>query len=109
MKHYLLPEGYLEGLEEGILAQLESRIKQAPIPKPVSWWTKAKPSLYLAASFVGLWLCFKGLDYVRQGLSTSMEQLADIEDSYLNYYEEYAEEVVAEELTQDWIEAIDIQ
>lgn len=92
MAHYHIPEGYMEGLSDRIMARIgESHIDTTREEK-ISWWTKAKPSLYLAASFVGLFLCFKGVMLVQEqtrGVEASQEMIAS-DDAYIRYYEDYA-------------------
>ncbi len=92
MQHYRVPEGYMEGLSERIMARISESHVQTIREEKISWWTKAKPSLYLAASFVGLFLCFKGVMLVQErtrGTEASQEMIAS-DDAYVRYYEDYA-------------------
>lgn len=92
-------------MQQCITSRLEEVAqKQRNSTKSIRWWHKLKPSLYLAASFVGLFLCFKSFAYIQTSLQDNNTHIADIEDSYLSYYEEYAERLVTEELESDWRE-----
>lgn len=91
MQHYRVPEGYMEGLSESIMARIAERAVRPVAEAPVSWWTKAKPSLYLAASFVGIFLAFKGV-MLLQPKASETEIIAEMDtndDAYLRYYEDY--------------------
>lgn len=90
-QHYRVPEGYMEGLSESIMARIAEQTVRPVAEPPVSWWVKAKPSLYLAASFVGIFLAFKGV-MLLQPQPAETEIIADVDDSddaYLLYYEDY--------------------
>ncbi|MDO4692370.1 MAG: hypothetical protein Q4A64_05825 [Porphyromonadaceae bacterium] len=94
-KHYTTPEGYLEGLTERIMAGLPEE-ETTPI-QPVSWWVKAKPIIYLAASFAGLYYGFKAVNSFAPQPQTEqvVQQVADagkqVEDDYLLYLQDYGE------------------
>lgn len=60
---FKVPEGYMEGLSEQVMKQLPERSSQEE--KVVSFSDKVRPWLYLAASFVGLILLFKGISMVK--------------------------------------------
>lgn len=101
-EHYSVPDGYFDGLTARIMANIP---EEDPVEKPqsISWWKKVKPSLYLAASFVGLLLCFKGMAYVteptqlgRQAQATR-EVVPDADAEYISYYEDYATRLVGNE------------
>lgn len=92
MQHYRVPEGYMEGLSEHIMACIATEAACPVATPPVSWWTKLKPSLYLAASFVGIFLAFKGV-MLLQPQTGEAEIIAESEmgdDAYFRYYEDYA-------------------
>ncbi|WP_455161963.1 hypothetical protein [Tannerella forsythia] len=57
---FRVPEGYMEGLPERIMAGLPERPQQKE-NQAVSMAEKMRPWLYLAASFIGLLLIFKGI------------------------------------------------
>ena len=61
---FTVPEGYFEGLTN----QVMERLPEKPLPeyktKPVTWWDKAKPSVYLAAMFAGAAIIIKVLGYM---------------------------------------------
>lgn len=51
---FKVPENYFAQFNEEIMNRLPE--KEIVVPKPVSMWHKAKPWVYLAAMFVGLYL-----------------------------------------------------
>lgn len=61
---FRVPEGYMEGLTDQIMARLPERPQQKET-KVVSMADKMRPWLYLAASFIGLLLIFKGISGYR--------------------------------------------
>lgn len=107
MKHYALPEGYLQNMQVQIMSNLNREHLHTSV-KPTSWWLKLKPSLYLAASFIGLWIGFKGLMHFQNSLHTQQDKMVDIEDSYLRYYEDYAEMLLTEEAQWAWGEELEM-
>lgn len=102
--HYTTPEGYMQGLSRDILSQIE-RVESHQImsPERVSLWLKLKPSLYLAASFVGLFLGFK-VFFAWQG---EIREEA-LEESYLSYYEDYAAQLLDRDLDYDYEDEISL-
>ncbi|MBO7418565.1 MAG: hypothetical protein J6U14_06475 [Bacteroidaceae bacterium] len=61
---FTVPEGYFEGLTNRVMDSLPEK----PIPeyktRPLTWWDKAKPSVYLAAMFVGAAIIIRVLGYI---------------------------------------------
>lgn len=107
MAHYSTPTGYIEGLHQQIMAKVESRSPKESEPStPTSLWTKLKPSLYLAASFVGLLLSFQAFLYIQETIqnkddaSIAQDNSREVEstDGYANYYEDYMARVVANDI-----------
>lgn len=105
MRHFGCPEGYPEGLTEAILASVKEHSReQEQAIQPTTWWTKLKPSLYLAASFVGLFLAFKGLNALKDTLyAPSVDVAIQSDETYESYYEDYS----ARLWEQDWVEVAD--
>ena len=66
---FRVPEGYMEGLTDRIMARLPECPQQKET-KAVSMADKIRPWLYLAASFIGLLLIFKGIQRKRVQLLT---------------------------------------
>ena len=62
---FTVPDGYFEGLTNRVMDNLPEK----PVPeyklKPLTRWDKAKPSVYLAAMFVGAAIIIKVLGYMR--------------------------------------------
>lgn len=94
-KHYTTPDGYLDGLAQQIMAALpEQEVRPA---QPVGWWVKAKPIIYLAASFVGLYYGFKAVNSFTPEARVEQvaQQVADAgvqtEDDYWLYLQDYSE------------------
>lgn len=107
MAHYSTPTGYLEGLHQQIMACVESRPERAPeSPISTSLWAKMKPSLYLAASFVGLLLSFQAFLYLQEAIQDKADapiaqeesKEAEPTDVYANYYEDYMARVVVNDV-----------
>lgn len=55
---FRVPEGYFEGLNAKILAELPP-YPEAPKAVPMSMWQRVKPYVYLAAMFAGIWMMMK--------------------------------------------------
>lgn len=102
--HFATPERYFEGLNDRIMAGIDA-LPEAEIlgtqPVQISWWTKAKPSLYLAASFVGLFFAFKGVMMYQDYRAAEVAQTEQQEDAYTRYYEDYANRLVDNEVEHE--------
>lgn len=55
---FTVPEGYLEGLSESIMSKLPEPVRKVEA-KQITFFTRIKPWLYMAAMFAGLGLFFK--------------------------------------------------
>lgn len=102
---FRVPEGYFEGLTDRIMAALPEPSAEATQPPTVSLMDKVKPLLYLAASFLGMMLLFKGLSalrpadrtaertlFVQHATTGSPTVLTDDEADFLDYLEaQYAD------------------
>lgn len=55
---FAVPEGYMEGLTERIMTRLPEPVREKETPR-ITFYTRLKPLLYLAAVFAGLGLFFK--------------------------------------------------
>lgn len=106
MQHYSVPEGYFDRLNADIMERirLERAMPQAEqigeVKEPTSLWLKLKPSLYLAASFVGLFVAVKATMAVKDhylGESEAKVQVSRDNENYLKYYEDYASRLVHNE------------
>ena len=102
---FRVPEGYFEGLTDRIMAALPEPSAEATQPPTVSLMDKVKPLLYLAASFLGMMLLFKGLSalrpadraaertlFVQHATTAYPTVLTDDEADFLDYLEaQYAD------------------
>ncbi len=98
-KHFTIPEGYFESLEERIMAHIDAEpLPQEFVEEPKRnriIWQHLRPYLYLAASFVLTIGAFRGFQYVRSTYLATPEvemkaQSTDLED--LQYYQMLAGE-----------------
>ena len=109
---FRVPEGYMEGLTDRIMARLPECPQQKET-KVVSMADKIRPWLYLAASFIGLLLIFKGIqgervqkDHTADPLIVKMEApeaslnaISEEDQEFLEYLEaQYADELFLEEV-----------
>ena len=109
---FRVPEGYMEGLTDRIMARLPECPQQKET-KVVSIADKIRPWLYLAASFIGLLLIFKGIqgervqkDHTADPLLVKMEApeaslnaISEEDQEFLEYLEaQYADELFLEEV-----------
>lgn len=109
---FRVPEGYMEGLTDRIMARLPECPQQKET-KVVSIAEKMRPWLYLAASFIGLLLIFKGIqgervqkDHTADPLLVKMEApeaslnaISEEDQEFLEYLEaQYADELFLEEV-----------
>lgn len=109
---FRVPEGYMEGLTDRIMARLPECPQQKET-KVVSMAEKIRPWLYLAASFIGLLLIFKGIqgervqkDHTADPLLVKMEApeaslnaISEEDQEFLEYLEaQYADELFLEEV-----------
>ena len=109
---FRVPEGYMEGLTDRIMARLPECPQQKET-KVVSMAEKMRPWLYLAASFIGLLLIFKGIqgervqkDHTADPLLVKMEApeaslnaISEEDQEFLEYLEaQYADELFLEEV-----------
>jgi len=116
---FKVPEGYMEGLTSQIMSQLPEKPRQKA--KTVTMMDRARPWLYMAASFIGLLLFFKaivGITNTTDGTDPTDSLLVhteipsetknalyvaddqyDEDDEYLEYLEnQYASYILAQEL-----------
>lgn len=107
-KHFSTPEAYFDSLTDRIMAGLDAlpQTDEPNLKTNISWWTKAKPSLYLAASFVGLFLGFKGILLLQEQQNASSATATPLEDAYSGYYEDYANRLVANEVEHELDETL---
>ena len=109
---FRVPEGYMEGLTDRIMARLPECPQQKET-KVVSMADKIRPWLYLAASFIGLLLIFKKIqgervqkDHTADPLLIKMEApeaslnaISEEDQEFLEYLEaQYADELFLEEV-----------
>lgn len=109
---FRVPEGYMEGMTDQIMARLPERPQQKET-KVVSMADKMRPWLYLAASFIGLLLIFKGISGYRvqkndttdplfvktEVPEVSLNAISDEDREFLEYLEaQYEDELFLEEI-----------
>ena len=109
---FRVPEGYMEGLTDQIMARLPECPQQKET-KVVSMADKMRPWLYLAASFIGLLLIFKGIQGERvqkdhttdpllvktEAPEASLNAISEEDQEFLEYLEaQYADELFLEEV-----------
>ncbi len=110
--HYSTPEGFLDGLAETIMSRLPDEQELAEVPAlPVSWWTKAKPIVYLAACFVGLALIFQGIRSLETKTGLTAEDKAKVEaiddSEWAVYYSEYSSAIIDQDHERELSREID--
>ena len=54
-----VPDGYFESLHDRVMQNLHEKEIIVEQPAPISFWTMAKPWVYMAAMFAGIALMFK--------------------------------------------------
>ena len=97
-RHYRVPEGYFDSLEERIMAQIP---QEAPVEEPatprISLWTRLRPIAYLAAMFVSMNLIFRAFSphSSQEKTAATAEVHATTEDDYATYYADYGERMTA--------------
>ena len=93
-RHYTTPEGYFEGLEERLLAQLPDEAPaEAVTPRP-TLWVRLRPILYLAAMFVS----FRAFHTPEKTSTTTASVTTKTPDEeYADYYADYGERMRAGE------------
>ncbi|MDO4703713.1 hypothetical protein [Tannerella sp.] len=111
---FRVPDGYMEGLTDQIMSRLPERPQQKET-KIVSMADKMRPWLYLAASFIGLLLIFKGIsgkrvqkDHTAEPLlvktevpEASLNAISEEDQEFLEYLEaQYADELFLEEIEE---------
>lgn len=109
---FRVPDGYIEGLTDRIMASLPERTTHEE-PPTVSLADKIKPLLYLAAAFVGMLLLFKGLSALRptqtgaarslyvQHAATTEPNAAEDDRDYLDFLEaQYADLFFPDEIDE---------
>ncbi len=72
---FKVPENYFAQFNEEIMNRLPE--KEIIVPEPVSMWDRAKPWVYLAAMFVGLYITINFLVKTPGSGSTTEDQLAN--------------------------------
>lgn len=72
---FKVPENYFAQFNEEIMNRLPE--KEIIVPEPVSMWDRAKPWVYLAAMFVGLYITINFLVKTPGNGSTTGDQLAN--------------------------------
>ena len=97
-RHYTTPEGYFEGLEERLLAQLPDEAPvEAVTPRP-TLWVRLRPILYLAAMFVSFNLLFRAFHTPEKTSTTTASVTTQTPDEeYADYYADYGERMRAGE------------
>ena len=90
---FTVPDGYFDSLSQRIAAKLPERETPAPAPK-MSFWHRAKPYVYLAAMFAGIWCMMKAIQ-MTGGAPTMLDnppQEVVVAMNNADVYEFYTEE-----------------
>lgn len=107
---FTVPEGYFDRINEEIMNRLPE--KEARQPATVSMWEKAKPWVYMAAMFMGLFFSIQLLTknaknqggITRNGTANTTEESAQIPDTYwstVRVSEEEFYQYIEEQLVRD--------
>lgn len=89
---FKVPENYFSEVNEKIMASLPE--KEAPVIQHISMWDKAKPWLYMAAMFLGLFFTTKLL--ITTTNSNQQEYWSDVEISEEEFFDYVATQFVDE-------------
>ena len=88
-----VPDGYFDSLHDRVMQNLPEKEIIVEKPAPVTFWTMAKPWLYMAAMFVGIALMFKVFNWNSNELSNSQLQ-AKVETKEVESEEEAFEDFI---------------
>lgn len=83
-----VPDGYFESLHERVMQNLPEKEILVERPAPVSFWTMAKPWVYMAAMFAGIALMFKVFAWTSDDMTNSKME-ADAKDSDTEIVEDF--------------------
>lgn len=105
--YYHTPEDYFKGLTDRIMGQIPETHERELLPQ-VSLWQKIKPALYLAASFLMIYLGMELTQIVqsevaqpepvmaRGGQEADMHQCINDSD-YERFFQEYSQRIVSKD------------
>ncbi|MDR1764075.1 MAG: hypothetical protein LBR64_09040 [Dysgonamonadaceae bacterium] len=90
------PDGYFDSLTETIMAKLPEPVREAPVT--ISLWQRAKPWVYMAAMFTGIYLMISIFthnpgasrqEFVKTYASEGLDLTSSSEiDDFYRYYED---------------------
>ena len=75
-----VPDGYFESLHDRVMQNLPEKEIIVERPAPISFWTMAKPWVYMAAMFAGIALMFKVFTWTSGDFSNSQMSAMAIEN-----------------------------
>ena len=82
------PEGYFDALHERVMQNLPEKEIIVERPAPISFWTMAKPWVYMAAMFAGIALMFKVFTWT-SGDFTNSQLKAEAKDADSEIVEDF--------------------
>ena len=83
-----VPDGYFESLHDRVMQKLPEKEIIVEQPAPISFWTMAKPWVYMAAMFAGIALMFKVFVWTSDDFTNSQFQ-AESKDTESEIVEDF--------------------
>ena len=83
-----VPDGYFDSLHDRVMQNLPQKEIIVESPAPISFWTMAKPWVYMAAMFAGIALMFKVFTWTSGDISNS-QMNAMAKDSDIEIVEDF--------------------
>ena len=83
-----VPDGYFESLHDRVMQNLPEKEIIVEQPAPISFWTMAKPWVYMAAMFAGIALMFKVFVWTSSDFTNSQFQ-AESKDTESEIVEDF--------------------
>lgn len=83
-----VPDGYFESLHDRVMQNLPEKEIIVEQPAPISFWTMAKPWVYMAAMFAGIALMFKVFVWTSDDFTNSQLQ-AEAKDADSEIVEDF--------------------
>ena len=88
-----VPDGYFDSLHDRVMQNLPEKEIIVEQPAPISFWTMAKPWVYMAAMFAGIWLMVQvfvaPIVNEEREMTAALEQEEDMEEYMLYSMDEY--------------------
>ena len=84
-----VPDGYFETLHDRVMQNLPEKEIIVERPAPISFWTMAKPWVYMAAMFAGIALMFKVFVWTSGDLSNQQQMATSAEEIESEVFEDF--------------------